>query len=68
MAERLVNVTEERSSTTEVSAAGPSHGALTLEEKDVQYVVVLRFDDSYLRTASGAIRFVQVVSIRQGSG
>ena len=31
-------------------------------DKHVEYVVVVRFDDSYLKTMPGVIRFLQVVS------
>ena len=32
------------------------------EEDSVQYVVIVKFDDSYLRTCPGIVRFLQLVS------
>lgn len=34
-----------------------------LDNIQVEYVVVVRFDDSYMKTLAGVIRFLQVVSL-----
>ena len=61
MAEALVDA-EACSTTMDVTLTQSMPDQMTIQDKESELLVVVQFDDDYLKTAPGLIKFLQVVS------